>query len=148
VAVLLRENSRRFHSFVIFSNDEGRTWSTPRELPASLTGDRHTAKYSPSGRLLISFRDRLPHSQTAGDWVAWVGTYDDLVQGGEGQYRVRLMDNHDEWDSGYPGVEALRDGTFVLTSYGHWREGQPPYVVSVRVKLEDLDELAGNVNSR
>jgi len=32
--VLLRENSRKLNSFVIFSNDEGRTWSAPRELPA------------------------------------------------------------------------------------------------------------------
>lgn len=38
-----------------------------------------------------------PGSPTRGDWVGWVGTYDDLVAGREGQYRVRLMDNQDEW---------------------------------------------------
>ena len=26
--------------FVVFSTDEGRTWTPPRELPAALTGDR------------------------------------------------------------------------------------------------------------
>ncbi len=35
--MLLRENSRQFNSFVTFSDDEGQNWSTPVELPASLT---------------------------------------------------------------------------------------------------------------
>lgn len=147
IAVLLRENSRQRNSYVIFSNDEGQTWSTPRELPAALTGDRHTAKYAPDGRLFISFRDTTLESTTKGDWVAWVGTYDDIVKGQAGQYRVRLMDNHKNdkgslSDCAYPGVEVLRDGTFVTTTYGHWREGELPYVVSVRLKLKELDVKA------
>ena len=48
LAVLLRENSRRHHSQIIFSNDEGEHWSEPRDLPGSLDGDRHTGKYSPT----------------------------------------------------------------------------------------------------
>ncbi|MFN7929912.1 MAG: sialidase family protein [Blastocatellia bacterium] len=147
LAVLLRENSRQRNSFVIFSNDEGKTWSAPRELPGALTGDRHTGKYAPDGRLFISFRDTTLDSPTKGDWVAWVGTYDDIVQGREGQYRVRLMQNHKNasgWnaDCAYPGVEILRDGTFVTTTYGHWREGELPYVVSVRLTLKELDAKA------
>ena len=55
IAVLLRENSRQFNSFVIFSDDEGETWSAPRELPGALTGDRHVGRYAPDGRLVISF---------------------------------------------------------------------------------------------
>jgi hypothetical protein len=139
IAVLLRENSRKFHSFVIFSDDEGRTWTTPRELPASLTGDRHTAKYAPDGRLLVSFRDMGQDSPTKGDWIAWVGLYDDLVRGREGQYRVRLMDNQNSWDCCYPGVEVLPDGTFVLTTYGHWTANEQPYIVSVRLRLDEID---------
>ena len=110
IAVLLRENSRKYNSFVIFSNDEGLTWSEPRELPAALTGDRHVAKYAPDGRLFISFRDTTHVSPTKGDWVGWVGTYDDIVQGKEGQYRVRIMDNTKGADCTYPGVELLPDG--------------------------------------
>ena len=34
----------------------------------------------------------------------------------------------------------LPDGTFVSTTYVHWDEGQPPYVVSVRFRLEELDQ--------
>ena len=139
IAVLLRENSRKYNSYVIFSNDEGLTWSEPRELPAALTGDRHVAKYAPDGRLFISFRDTTHDSPTKGDWVGWVGKYEDIVQGTEGQYRVRIMDNTKGADCTYPGVELLPDGTFVTTTYGHWTEGEPAYVVSVRFKLQELD---------
>ena len=141
LAVLLRENSRKHNSFVIFSEDEGLTWSTPRELPAALTGDRHTGKYAPDGRLFISFRDTTRVSPTKGDWVGWVGTYDDIVKGREGQYRVRLMDNHKGGDCAYPGVEVLPDGTFVTTTYGHWLIGEEPYIVSIRLKLSELDKM-------
>jgi len=139
IAVLLRENKRKKNSFVIFTRDEGLTWTQPRELPGALTGDRHTAKYAPDGRLFISFRDMTHESPTKGDWVAWVGRYEDIVKGAEGQYRVRLMDNTKGSDCTYPGVEVLPDGTIVTTTYGHWTEGEPPYIVSVRLKLEELD---------
>jgi hypothetical protein len=145
LAVLLRENRRLEPSHIIFSDDEGQSWTTPRPMPASLTGDRHTAKYAADGRLLISFRDvpaRGQTSATAGDWVAWVGTYDDLLQGREGQYRVRLKDNLQRNDCAYPGVEILPDDTFVLTTYGHWLAGEQPYILSVRLKLSELDEQA------
>ncbi|RPI02623.1 MAG: exo-alpha-sialidase [Calditrichaeota bacterium] len=139
IVLLLRENSRKMNSFVIFSDDEGETWTEPRELPGALTGDRHTAKYAPDGRLLITFRDQTHISPTRGDWVAWVGTYEDIVCGSEGQYRIRIMDNKVEADCAYPGCELLPDGTFVTTTYGHWDEGESPYIVSVRFKLEELD---------
>jgi hypothetical protein len=71
-----------------------------------------------------------------------VGTYDDIVKGREGQYRVRLMDNHKGGDCAYPGVEVLPDGTFVTTTYGHWIAGEAPFVVSVRLKLSELDKMA------
>ena len=52
------------------------------------------------------------------------------------------MDNHHRWDCCYPGVELLPDGTFIVTTYGHWVKGKKPYVVSVRFTLEELDQLA------
>lgn len=142
LVALLRENRRVRNSHAIFSNDEGRTWSEPVELPAALTGDRHTGVYAPDGRLFISFRDTTLESPTKGDWVAWVGTYEDIVKGREGQYRVRLMDNQDAWDCAYPGVVILPDGTIVTTTYGHWVKGEEPFVVTVRLKLEELDARA------
>ena len=168
IAVLLRENSRRMNSFIIFSDDEGVTWSKPRELPNALTGDRHQAVYSEDGRLLISFRDNSPGlsrylqlkaacpgcdddqlkqkagpvSPTAGDWVAWVGTYKDLIEGGEGQYRIRLKDNTKGNDCAYPALELLPDGNILATTYGHWDIGEPPYVIARHLDLDLLDALA------
>ena len=65
-----------------------------------------------------------------------------IVAGREGQYRVRLMDNHKAADCAYPGVEVLPEGTFAATTYGHWTEGEQPYIVSVRFTLAEFDELA------
>ncbi len=92
LAVLLRENRRKKNSHIIFSHDEGKSWTQPRELPITLTGDRHTGKYAPDGRLFISFRGVTPTPEfnfkdggkdpgkmpTNGDWAGWVGTWDDL----------------------------------------------------------------------
>ena len=167
IAVLLRENARVKNSHVIFSNDEGKTWTTPRELPTSLTGDRHVLRYAPDGRILATFRDVSSDmseirklalkegtsnmdaiaskyklgSPTEGDWVAWVGTYQDILEGTEGQYRIRIKDNKKDWDTTYPGVELLPDSTFIITTYGHWEEGEQPYILSVRFSLEELDKL-------
>lgn len=147
IAVLLRENARRKNSHVIFSDDEGMTWTEPRELPLALTGDRHTGKYGPDGRLFISFRCRSPkpldeNRPFEGDWVGWVGTWEDIVEGRSGQYSVRLKDNVKGYDTSYPGVELLPDGTFVTTTYGHWLEGEEPFILCVRFTLEELDAMA------
>ena len=65
----------------------------------------------------------------------------------EGQYRIRIMDNAKGSDCCYPGVELLPDGTFV-TTYGHWTEGEPPYIVSVRFKIDELDAKRKAVASK
>lgn len=166
IAILLRENSRQFNSQIMFSSDEGITWSEPRALQNELTGDRHVIKYAPDGRLLVVFRDITPLSMrkdieriaygtgesysaiarsegcgspTEGDWVGWVGTWNDLVEGGPGQYRIRFKNNKKRWDCGYPGVELLKNKTFVVTSYGRWEKDEEHYVISVRFKLKELD---------
>ena len=53
------------------------------------------------------------------------------------------MDNKNRWDCAYPPVEVLLDDTIVTTTYGHWAEGESPYIVSVRLKLAELDAMAG-----
>ncbi|KAA0217546.1 MAG: exo-alpha-sialidase [Leptolyngbya sp. PLA3] len=159
LAVLLRENSGARRSHIIFSNDEGLTWSDPVELPASLTGDRHTLKYAPDGRIVCTFRDNSRPtnagsfsrdanidtlgigSPTEGDWVAWIGTYDDLARQKPGQYRLRLGDNTRGWDTTYPGLEVLPDGAFVATTYGYWTPGEQPYILSTRFNLHEIDTL-------
>jgi len=167
LAVLLRENARRANSQIIFSKDEGKTWTDPRPLPNELNGDRHVIKYTPDGRLLVIFRDISPlsfrkdlekaakernevnmskvaaeigqGSPTEGDWAGWVGTWKDLLKGKKGEYRIRFKDNMHSWDCCYPGVELLPDGTFITTTYGHWEKDVQPYIISVRFKMEELD---------
>ncbi|NSW95833.1 MAG: hypothetical protein HPY62_14080, partial [Bacteroidales bacterium] len=132
----------------------------------------HVLKYAPDGRLLVVFRDNSPAhfrkdldkiakekgevnlsevakstglgSPTEGDWVGWVGTWKDLIKGRKGQYRIRFKDNIHSWDCCYPGVELLPDGTFVVTTYGHWEKDKEPYILSVRVTLKELDARLGN----
>ena len=148
IAVLFRENYRVRNSHVILSNDEGKTFTDPVELPGAMTGDRHTIRYAPDGRLVWTCRDTCLDSPTQGDWVAWVGTYDDIIKGRQGQYRIRLMDNHNRWDCAYPGMAVLPDGTFVATTYGHWTPGEKPYIVSVRFTLAEIDALAKAQSAR
>lgn len=144
LAMLLRENTRTHRSFIMFSNNEGGDWTSPREVPLTLTGDRHTAKYAPDGRLLISFRHMDKGAASYGDWVAWIGRYGDLCSGEDGQYLVRLMDNTKDADCAYPGVEVLPDSTFVLTTYGHWIKGEQPFIVSVRMRISELDRMVSS----
>ncbi|MGI5818476.1 MAG: sialidase family protein [Armatimonadota bacterium] len=143
IAMLMRENSRQLNSFVSFSDDEGDSWSEPVELPGALTGDRHQAVYAPDGRLFVSFRDTTHETPTPGDWVGWVGEWEDLANLREGQFRVRLKENLKGRDCAYPAVEILNDGTIVTTTYGHWTEGEEPYILSVRFTLDEIDERAG-----
>lgn len=136
LACLLRENTRRHASQVIFSNDEGETWSDPKALPKWLWGDRHVGKYLDDGRLIISFRCNWPNDERhdfQGDWVAWIGTYEDLCKGWAGDCFVRIQDNTEAADCAYPGVELLPDGTIVTTTYGHWEAGKSPFILTARI---------------
>jgi len=141
IALLMRENYRQYQSFISFSEDEGKTWSTPREVPPALTGDRHKAVYVPDGRLMISFRDRGHDSPTFGSWVAWVGTFEDLEKGHEGQYRIFLKKNSRGTDCAYPTVHLLSDGTIFLATYGQWVPDTPNFILSCRLNMEELDRL-------
>ena len=55
---LARSQSHNNPATLIYSDDEGETWSEPMDLPGSLAGERHKASYDPiSGRLVITFRE-------------------------------------------------------------------------------------------
>ena len=106
-------------SLAMFSDDEGVSWVSPVELDRTITGDRHQPRYASNGRLVICFRDRTAKSPTWGHFVAWVGTYQDLRNCREGQYRIKLLHSYDEQkahDCGYSGLELLPDDTLV----GHY----------------------------
>ena len=47
--------------------------------------------------IFMTFRDMAFNSETQGDWIGWFGTYDDLINRREGQYRIRIMESQIMW---------------------------------------------------
>jgi photosystem II stability/assembly factor-like uncharacterized protein len=139
---LMRENTHQGRSLMMFSTDEGQTWSKPQDAPWGLTGDRHMGVYASDGRLVIAFRDKAFDSSTINHFVAWVGTYDDIRNCRPGQYRIKLLHCNAGGDCGYPGMELLPDGTIVATTYIKYQPGKNRQsVVSARFNLKETDLL-------
>ena len=150
LVLLMRENRHRGRSMMCFSRDEGQTWTTPLDTPWALTGDRHEGVLLPDGRYVIAFRDRAIGSETYGQFMAWVGTWEDIVHARPGQYRIHLLRHYGrggvypsgDGDTGYPGVELLPDGTLVCTTYTrHFPDDRQSSVVLTRFKIEEIDNL-------
>jgi len=143
IALLMRENNRSYNSMISFSEDEGKTWSKPREMPAALTGDRHQHSYTPDGRLFVTFRNTSLDKAAPwqGDWCAWVGTFKDLQTGAEGQYNLRLKENFRGRDCAYPTVKLLPDGSIFAATYGKWYKDFPNAILSVRLKMNVIDKI-------
>ena len=138
---IARENRRKGHSLVMTSTDEGKTWSTLKETPWGLTGDRHMVRYTPDGRIVAVFRDMAPNSPTKGHFVAWVGTITDVLNGTSGQYKIKLLHSHAGWDCGYPGSELLPDGNLLAITYIKYKPGKEKHsIVGVRFNLDEIDK--------
>jgi hypothetical protein len=151
LCTLLRENTHKGRSLMMFSKDEGKTWSKPVDTPWGLSGDRHIGVQTADGRWIFAFRDQAPNSPTKGHFVAWVGTYDDIKNGKSGQYRIKLLHSHAArtGDCGYPGVELLADDTVVITTYIKYRPDKKKHsVVSLRLKLEETDALLSEASPK
>ena len=137
---IMRENTHKGRSIMMFSKDEGNSWSDPIDTPWGLSGDRHMGLYTPDGRLVIAFRDKAPNSPTNGHFVAWVGTYQDIRNNQPGEYRVKLLNSYAGSDCGYPGMELLPDGTIVATTYIKYKDDNNKHsVVSTRFKIQETD---------
>ncbi len=167
IVALVRSQSHQHLSTMIYSDDEGETWSKPVELPGSLAGERHKAFYDPiSGKLLVVFREikydiNKDGIITSGDWMCgdwgmWVGTYEQLMNLEDGEYSVTLAKDWTQstysGDTGYSGVVVLEDGTIILDSYGHWDKEFSEqhgfgnvttdlcYIKQAKFKLADLEK--------
>ncbi len=173
IVALARSQSHNHPATMFYSDDEGETWSQPIDLPGSLAGERHKAMYDPTDptgqRMIVTFRE-IKYDQNnnnqfdggsdwlAGDWLAWVGTYDQLMNLEDGMYRILLCEdwaaNAKSGDTGYTGIVVQPDGTFIMDSYGHWdkeySESLPNYNVyndmcwikQAKFKLSVFDEQA------
>lgn len=180
LCLIARCNKKTCTSLLIFSQDEGKTWSRPVEAPFALNGERHKAEYTDDGRLFITFRSierdrkRVRKMRKLGGemnwysegWVAWVGTYDDLKNGTEGQYRIKIAHTYlphqkepsivANADTGYCGNVVLPDGTIVTSSYGIFspeekdsgiyntdkgRQKRKTFIISKRINLNDVERL-------
>ncbi len=168
LCLIARSNNKNYNSLLSFSRDEGKTWSEPVFAPSALNGERHKADYTKDGRLFITFRSierdkekteknyKGKNNWFSEGWIAWVGTYDDLKNGREGQYRIKLAHTYladqkepvlsANADTGYCGNVVLDDDTVVTSTYGCFGEKlsdgkYKTYVVSKRIKLSDVDKL-------
>ncbi|MBQ4243530.1 MAG: exo-alpha-sialidase [Clostridia bacterium] len=173
LCLITRSNRKTCNSLLSFSTDEGRTWSEPVFAPGALNGERHKAEYLCDGRLFITFRsiERDPgkvkkYSEREGrgwyseGWIAWVGTYDDLKNGREGQYRIKIAHTYlpgqtapgvcANSDVGYCGNVVIDGKTVVTSTYGAFGKLNPDgslktYVASKRIDLNLTDELVINI---
>ena len=150
LTMIAREQSRIYNSILATSRDEGRTWIDLREGPTGLTGDRHIGLYAPDGRLIVVFRDNSVNTPAAplakiSNFVAWVGAYEDLVEGGEGECRIILL----QGSAAYPGLVLLADGTIVATcAMKNYPGDGRMSVMSTRFKMEEIDALLAESQGR
>ena len=184
ICLIARANKKRSNSILFISDDEGKTWSEPKFLPTALTGERHKAVYLPDGRLYITFRSIILSENEVKmqrknygerNWyseglIAWIGTFDDLVNLREGQYRIKLAHTYlpkqnepalvANADTGYCGNVILPDGTVVTSSYGIFFTDEKEHgvyntdkgfqkrktcVIAKRVNVKDTDKLLKDI---
>lgn len=162
ITALGRAQSHRHPSVLFFSHDEGKSWTEPTDVNPGLQGERHKAIYDPvSKRLVVTFREitlnnESPEDWLAGDWLAWVGTYENLIQKQPGAFRIRLAE---DWtntpksgDTGYAGIVAQEDGTLIMNTYGHWDKQFSQnweggvltdlcYIIQAKFKLEAIENV-------
>lgn len=130
-----RSQSHLYPSVKFYSKDEGRHWSRPEFVVGGLNGERHKVLYSEAlQKYVITFREIIfdinrssviePDDWLAGDWLAWVGSYDEFSRNEAGTCQVLISK---DWtpsvkggDTGYAGIVELPNGIINMVSYGHW----------------------------
>ncbi len=143
---LIRENNRTGRSKMIFSKDEGKTWSAPQDAPLALLGDRHAATRLADGRIFVAFRDVNGGSPTFAYPVGWIGPYSSIKDGtGKGGYKIKLESNIHKsmYDCGYQSVHQRKNGEIIVTTYtvSEYVAGSKPSIVSVRFTPEEADRM-------
>lgn len=166
-----RNRTKEMNSLISISTDEGKTWSEPKQVPAAVNGERHKAEWLADGRLFITFRsickdsgrfDKSAELNGIGNgkwfsegWIAWVGTWDDLKNGKEGQYRIKLAHTYlgkeagsqmsANGDCGYCGNVVFGDGYQIMTStYGKFVKDKT-IIASKVIDIKLVDKLVDSM---
>ena len=150
LAIITRSNAKNMNSLISFSEDEGATWSEPKEVPFALSGERHKAEWvkdnKGNDKLFITFRSierssdkRSKYKKSkwmSEGYVAWLGSWDDLEKGSEGDFRVKIahtyhdgqneIDRDAHADTGYCGNVVLPNGKVATCSYGRFSPANDP----------------------
>ena len=72
------------------------------------------------------------------------GEIDDIINKRPGQYLAGILHHvGPKYDTGYSGLDLFLDGTFVSTTYGVINENDLVFLYAPRLKITDLDSLAG-----
>lgn len=135
-----RSESKRHLSTFFYSDDEGETWSEPKELPASLAGDRHKTLVH-EGKLYSTFRRIILDIDEDGevgegdvkatDWVLWIGTIEDILEGRSGEKLITLKKDYTPFgiggDTGYAGID-IKENRLLAVSYGHFDKDDCEYL--------------------
>ncbi|EDM26389.1 prabable sialidase [Lentisphaera araneosa HTCC2155] len=138
ICSILRDNVGGALSKLIFSKDEGKSWSPMEESSWGLTGHRHHGVQLEDGRWIIAFRDRAPHSPSMNNFVAWIGTYDDIKNKLPGK-RIKLLHSFQHSDCGYASLSLLPDkGIFAVTYIKYKPDRDKHSIVGVRLSHTDL----------
>lgn len=117
-------------SKMMFSRDEGVSWSEPVPTATKLTGHRHNGVRDSKGRWTIAFRDVDPESPYRGNYCCWRGTYDDIAKARPGQ-RLKLLHSNarNPYDCGYAATALLPDDTVFALTYIKYNPGSEKHSV-------------------
>lgn len=149
---VMRENARKGGSLMMFSRDEGRTWSEPVETAPELTGDRHQMLDLGGGRVFFAFRNTWMAKDNAlkTHFTGWLGTYGELKSGRAGcGRRVKLLHSHAGFDCGYPGLALLPGGEVLALTYVKRRPGKEKHsIVATRFGVGEVMRCEESTSSR
>lgn len=135
---LIREN-KGTPAKVIYSRDEGKSWTKPVDVPAFLNGHRHQGIRLRDGRYAIAFRMIDKSSPYYGQLVIWFGKYES-IKSGKGGELVKVLHNYGTaLDCGYSSIHELLDGFLVATTYNVCKPGEKCSVVSVRMRISNAN---------
>ena len=108
VGVIRYENIQVLTMYVTYSDDGGKTWTTPQPMGTD-GAPPHLMRHS-SGALLCSYGRRTPGDYSERVLVSW-------DEGETWEMDVCIDNQAPDWDLGYPSTVELEDGSLMTVYY-------------------------------